>query len=117
LRQAQGQNFGYTLARLGYISDAEITNFLSQQYRVPTINLEEYEIDAEIRSLCRRSSAKHRVIPVSLGQLPHRRDIDQTNLHAIDDPSSSPLQHRARHAAGAIAAVERYSRRPVVRQV
>ena len=56
LRQAQdeqnrsGQNLGYTLARLGFISDQEITNFLSQQYRVPTINLDEYEIDAEIRS-------------------------------------------------------------------
>ena len=48
LRQAQdeqnrsGQNLGYTLARLGFISDQEITNFLSQQYRVPTINLDEY---------------------------------------------------------------------------
>ena len=47
LRQAQdeqhrsGQNLGYTLARMGFISDQEITNFLSQQYRVPTINLEE----------------------------------------------------------------------------
>ena len=47
LRQAQqeqqksGQNLGYALAKLGYISDNEITNFLSTQYRLPAINLDE----------------------------------------------------------------------------
>src|SRR5215813_7483131 len=70
LRQAQdeqsrsGQNLGYALARLGFISDQEITNFLSQQYRVPTINLEEYEIDAEILKLVSKEQCeKHRVFP------------------------------------------------------
>ena len=54
LRQAQdeqsrsGHALGYTLQKLGFLSDTEITNFLSHQYRVPTINLEEYEIDADI---------------------------------------------------------------------
>ena len=49
LRKAQdeqkksGQNLGYTLARLGFISDGEITNFLSAQYRLPAINLDEYD--------------------------------------------------------------------------
>src|SRR6187200_2767401 len=57
LRQAQdeqrktGQNLGATLAKLGYISDGEITNFLSAQYRVPAVNLEEYEIDSEVIKL------------------------------------------------------------------
>ncbi len=67
LRQAQdeqnrsGQALGYTLARLGFISDQEITNFLSQQYRVPTINLDEYEIDAEILKLVSKEQCeKHR---------------------------------------------------------
>src|SRR5262245_13752047 len=40
LRKAQdeqkrsGQNLGFTLAKLGFISDNEITNFLSSQYRL-----------------------------------------------------------------------------------
>jgi type IV pilus assembly protein PilB len=93
LRQAQdeqnrsGQNLGYTLARLGFISDQEITNFLSQQYRVPTINLEEYEIDAEILKLVSREQCdKHRVIPVSrAGSSLIVAMADPTNLHAIDD--------------------------------
>ena len=52
LRKAQdeqkrsGQNLGYTLARLGFISDGEITNFLSSQYRLPAINLDEYACPA-----------------------------------------------------------------------
>src|SRR4051795_10219281 len=93
LRQAQdeqnrsGQNLGYTLAKLGFISDQEITNFLSQQYRVPTINLEEYEIDAEILKLVSKEQCeKHRIIPVSrAGSSLIVAMADPTNLHAIDD--------------------------------
>jgi type IV pilus assembly protein PilB len=93
LRQAQeeqqksGSNLGYTLAKLGYISDVEITNFLSQQYRVPTINLEEYEIDAEILKLVSKEQCeKHRVIPVSrAGNALIVAMADPTNLNAIDD--------------------------------
>ncbi len=93
LRQAQdeqnrsGKNLGYTLARLGYISDQEITSFLSQQYRVPTINLEEYEIDPEILKLVSKDQCeKHRVIPVSrAGSSLIVAMADPTNLHAIDD--------------------------------
>ena len=93
LRQAQdeqqrsGSNLGYTLAKLGYISDSEITNFLSQQYRVPTVNLEEYEIDADILKLVNREQCeKHRVIPVSrAGSSLIVAMADPTNLNAIDD--------------------------------
>ncbi len=93
LRQAQeeqqrsGQNLGYTLAKLGYISDTEITNFLSQQYRVPTINLEEYEIDADILKLVTREQCeKHKVMPVSrAGSSLVVAMADPTNLNAIDD--------------------------------
>ncbi|HEX2670119.1 MAG TPA: type II secretion system protein GspE, partial [Polyangiaceae bacterium] len=72
LRKAQdeqkrsGQNLGYTLARLGFISDGEITNFLSSQYRLPAINLDEYEIDGEVVKLVTKEVCeKHRIIPVS----------------------------------------------------
>ncbi len=93
LRQAQeeqqrsGNNLGYTLAKLGYISDSEITNFLSQQYRVPTIDLEEYEIDAEILKLVSKEQCeRHKVIPVSrTGNSLIVAMADPTNLHAIDD--------------------------------
>jgi type IV pilus assembly protein PilB len=86
-QQKSGQNLGFTLAKLGYISDQEITNFLSQQYRVPTVNLEEYEIDAEILKLVSKEQCeKHRVIPVSrAGSSLIVAMADPTNLNAIDD--------------------------------
>jgi type IV pilus assembly protein PilB len=93
LRKAQeeqkksGSNLGYTLAKLGYISDGEITTFLSTQYRLPAINLEEYEIDAEVVKLVSRDVCeKHRIIPVSRsGSSLIVAMSDPTNLNAIDD--------------------------------
>ncbi len=93
LRQAQeeqrksGSNLGYTLAKLGYISDGEITNFLSTQYRVPAVNLEEYEIDPEILKLVSKEVCdKHKIIPLSRsGSALIVAMADPTNLHAIDD--------------------------------
>ncbi|HYO93687.1 MAG TPA: type IV-A pilus assembly ATPase PilB [Polyangiaceae bacterium] len=93
LRKAQdeqkrsGQNLGYTLAKLGYIADGEITNFLSAQYRLPAINLDEYEIDADVIKLVGREVCeKHRIIPVSRsGSSLIVAMSDPTNLNAIDD--------------------------------
>src|SRR3954447_2260323 len=93
LRQAQeeqrktGHNLGFALAKLGYISDGEITNFLSAQYRVPAVNLDEYEIDLEVIKLVSREVCdKHKIIPVSrAGSSLIMAMADPTNLHAIDD--------------------------------
>src|SRR5512147_2358825 len=93
LRQAQdeqkisGQNLGYTLAKLGYISDDEITSFLSTQYRLPAIDLDEFEVDAEvIRLVSREVCEKHKILPVSRsGSSLIVAMADPTNLHAIDD--------------------------------
>jgi type IV pilus assembly protein PilB len=93
LRKAQeeqkrsGQNLGYTLAKHGYISDGEITNFLSSQYRLPAINLDEYEIDPDVVKLVSREVCeKHRIIPVSRsGQSLIVAMSDPTNLNAMDD--------------------------------
>jgi type IV pilus assembly protein PilB len=93
LRQAQeeqrksGNNLGYALAKLGYISDGEITNFLSAQYRVPAVNLDEYELDPEVTKLVSREVCqKHKIIPISrTGSALVVAMADPTNLHAIDD--------------------------------
>ncbi len=93
LRQAQeeqkrsGQNLGSTLAKLGYISDDDITSFLSTQYRLPAIDLDEYEIDTEvIRLVSHDVCEKHKILPVSRsGSSLIVAMADPTNLHAIDD--------------------------------
>jgi len=93
LRQAQeeqrktGANLGYALAKLGYISDGEITSFLSTQYRVPAVNLDEYDLDPDVTKLVSRDvSDKHKIIPLSrTGSTLVVAMADPTNLHAIDD--------------------------------
>mgnify|MGYP000898416962 CR=1 FL=1 len=86
-QQRSGKTLGYTLARLGVISDDDITKFLSHQYRVPTINLDEYEIEPEILKLVSREQCeRHRVVPVSrAGSSLVVAMTDPTNLNAIDD--------------------------------
>ena len=93
LRQAQdeqrrsGQNLGYTLSKLGYIADDDITNFLSTQYRLPAIDLDNYDVDPEvIRLVSREVCEKHKILPVSRsGSSLIVAMADPTNLHAIDD--------------------------------
>src|ERR1043165_8637567 len=93
LRSAQdeqkksGQNLSYTLAKLGYLSDGEITNFLSAQYRLPSINLDEYEIEPDVIKLVSREVCeKHKIIPVSRsGSALIVAMADPTNLNATDD--------------------------------
>jgi type IV pilus assembly protein PilB len=119
LRQAQeeqnrsGQALGYTLQKLGFLSDSEITNFLSQQYRVPTINLDEYEIDADILKLVAKEQCeRHKVLPVSrAGSSLVVAMADPTNLNAIDDLkflTGFNVEPVIASEAAILAAIERY---------
>ncbi len=93
LRSAQDESrrtntsLGYQLARMGFISDQEITDFLSQQYRVQSIDLTEFEIDEEVLKLVNQDVClRHRIIPVSrAGSTLIVAMADPSNLHAIDD--------------------------------
>ena len=119
LRQAQdeqkktGQNLGYALARLGYVNDEEITNFLSNQYRLPAVNLDEYEIDAEVIKIVTKDVCeKHGIVPVSRsGSSLIVAMSDPTNLHAIDDIkflSGYNVEPVVSSEAAIQAAIERY---------
>jgi type IV pilus assembly protein PilB len=93
LREAQqdqntsGNNLSYTLAKLGYISDSEITDFLSNQYRLPAIDLSEFEIETDVIKLVSKEVCeKHKILPVSRsGSSLIVAMADPTNLNAIDD--------------------------------
>ncbi len=85
--QKSGQPLAAALAKLGYTSETEITKFLSQQYRVPAVNLEEFEIDPEVVKLIPKEVCeKHKIIPLSrAGAQIVVAMADPTNLHAQDD--------------------------------
>ncbi len=109
LKQAQdeqrrtGQNLTYALARLGFISDKEITNFLAQEYRVPSIDLTAVELDPELGSLLPREICeRHRVVPISrAGSSLIVAMSDPTNLTAIDD-----IQFRTKYNVEPVVASE-----------
>jgi type IV pilus assembly protein PilB len=119
LRQAQeeqkksGHNLGYALAKLGYVNDEEITNFLSNQYRLPAVNLDEYEIDSDvIKIVSREVCQKHGIVPVSRsGSSLIVAMSDPTNLNAIDDIkflSGYNVEPVVSSEAAIEAAIERY---------
>lgn len=62
----KNDGLGQLLASLGFIRESDMAAFMSQQCRIPTISLDEYEIDASVielvpKELCRAKQ----IIPVS----------------------------------------------------
>lgn len=65
-QKKDGSKLGTTLVKLGYVSENQLTDFLSKQYSVPAIDLAQFEIDKEIIKLIPKEICeKHNVIPVS----------------------------------------------------
>ena len=82
-----GGRIGYSLTKLGYIDESELTNFLSKQYHVPSINLSDFDIDEEVIELIPKDvSQKHRCIPINrAGSSLIVAMSDPSNIYAIDD--------------------------------
>jgi len=78
---------GSTLVHLGFVSDEEVTNFLSRQYGVPAINLQYFEIDASVVKLIPEDTAKrYQILPLSrVGASLTIAMVDPTNVFAMDD--------------------------------
>jgi type IV pilus assembly protein PilB len=119
LRKAQdeqrkdGTSLGYALAKMGFVSDEQITDFLSQQYRVQAIDLREYEIDTEVLKLMPQDMCmRHRVLPVSRsGASLIVAMADPSNLLAIDDikfTTGYNVEPVVASEASLMEAIERY---------
>jgi type IV pilus assembly protein PilB len=78
---------GAILVKEGYISESELTAFLSKQYSVPSINLAEFEIDpAVVKLLPVEVVQKYQAIPVNRsGSTLILAMSDPSNIFAIDD--------------------------------
>jgi len=86
-QKKDGGRLGYNLTKLGFIEESELTAFLSKQYGVPAIDLNEFEIDPEvIRLVPREVVEKHLIIPVNrAGASLIVAMSDPSNIFAIDD--------------------------------
>src|SRR5437867_6682051 len=57
---------GSALVKLGFLTDEDVTNFLSRQYGVPAINLSYFEIDPTVVKLIPFETAKrYQILPLS----------------------------------------------------
>src|SRR4051812_19611410 len=78
---------GSILVKLGFLSDDDVTNFLSRQYGVPAINLQFFEIDPAVVKLIPEATAKrYQILPLSrVGAALTIAMVDPTNVFAMDD--------------------------------
>ncbi len=82
-----GGRLGAQITRLGFLQEAELSDFVAKQYGVPTIDLEEFDVDpAVIQLIPEEVALKHTVLPVNrAGSTLIIATADPSNIFAIDD--------------------------------
>ncbi len=87
VQKESGSRLGSILVKLGFLSDEDVTNFLSRQYGVPAINLTFFEIDGTVVKLIPYETAKrYQILPLSrVGSSLTIAMVDPTNVFAMDD--------------------------------
>src|SRR5450756_2387946 len=85
--QSSGMKLGEALVKLGYITEDDITETLSAQFGVPSINLSHFEIDPAVLKLVAADMArKYNILPVNkTGATITIAMADPTNVFAMDD--------------------------------
>jgi type IV pilus assembly protein PilB len=77
-----GTRIGYSLVSLGFVKEVDLTRMLARQYRMPAVDLTNFEIDPRIARLIPGEMAvKHLVLPL-------KRD-GRTLTVAMADPTST----------------------------
>jgi len=86
-QKQQGGKLGTVLVKLNFVRDDDIIALLSKQYGVPSINLEQFDIDPAIVKLIPVETAqKYQIIPLSrVGATLTIAMADPTNVFAMDD--------------------------------
>ncbi|MCP5045282.1 MAG: type IV-A pilus assembly ATPase PilB, partial [bacterium] len=84
---AKGKRLGAEITELGFLDETELTDFVAKQYGVPSIDLDEFDVDAEVTQLIPEDVAtKHNVVPVNrAGSTLILATADPSNIFALDD--------------------------------
>jgi type IV pilus assembly protein PilB len=82
-----GDRLGAQITKMGLLDESELADFVAKQYGVPSINLDEFEIDRAVIELVPEEVAiKHNVIPVNrAGSTLILATSDPSNIFALDD--------------------------------
>ena len=86
-QKEKGGRLGSNLVRLGFLSEKELVEFLSQHFGVPAIDLNRVEIDESVVKISPADVArKYTILPVTkVGAKLTIAMIDPTNVFAMDD--------------------------------
>ncbi|NVN97908.1 MAG: type IV-A pilus assembly ATPase PilB [Geobacteraceae bacterium] len=87
-KESAGQlRLGTILIKNGFISEQDLTSFLSKQYGVPSINLAELEVDPSVIKIIPPDVAqKYQIVPVNrAGSTLIVAMSDPSNIFAVDD--------------------------------
>lgn len=80
-QKSSGKRLGETLLNMGYIDEHQLVAYLSKQYGVPAVNLDQFDVVPEILNVVPRETAlKHKLIPLN--------KTDDTIVVAMSDPSN-----------------------------
>src|SRR5664279_6045838 len=82
-----GFRVGYNLVKLGFVNEVELTRMLARQYRMPAVDLTNFEVDARIAKLIPAELAqRHLVLPLKReGRTLTVAMADPSDLGVIDD--------------------------------
>ena len=108
-----GGRLGSALVKLGHIDERKLAEFMGQQYQVPSIDLNSFEIDPEaIKAVTREVCLKYCVIPVSKsGNVLVVAFADPSNVFARDDLtflSKCKIEQVVATEPSILTAIERY---------
>jgi type IV pilus assembly protein PilB len=86
-QKSSGMRLGYTLVKLGFIEETEVTKMLARQYRMPAVDLSRFEVEPRILKLLPADIAlKHTVLPLKReGRTLTIAIADPNNVAAIED--------------------------------
>jgi type IV pilus assembly protein PilB len=82
-----GFRVGYNLVKLGFVNEVELTRMLARQYRMPAVDLSNFEVDPRIAKLIPAELAqRHLVLPLKReGRTLTVAMADPSDLGVIDD--------------------------------
>jgi type IV pilus assembly protein PilB len=85
--KTSGTRIGYSLVKLGFVAEEELTRMLAKQYRVPAVDLDKVTVDEKILKLVAGEVAhKHLVLPLRrMGRMLTVAMTNPTDFSAIDD--------------------------------
>src|SRR5947199_105757 len=88
-----GMRLGYTLVKLGFVEETEISKMLARQYRMPAVDLSRFEVDAKIIKLLPPDVAiKHTVLPLKR----EGRTLTEAVKRGASDIHIEPFEHEMR---------------------